>query len=106
MYASPPRIPRVDTRSFDVSIKSCDTSPVSLYVSYKSSDQNITPVKMQEYVSSVCSNLKQNWNPPKSGRNSQAIVIITIGEDGGLYEYHFAQSSKDEASSGVSSITT
>lgn len=66
-------------------------------VSYKSSGQNIAPVKMQEYVSSVCSILKQNWNPPKSGRNSQAIVIITIGEDGGLYEYHFAQSSKDEA---------
>ncbi len=52
---------------------------------------------MKEYVASVCKELDNNWTPPASGRKTQAILIVTIGSDGSLYEYHFAKSSGDEA---------
>ena len=51
----------------------------------------------KEYVASVCKELDNNWTPPASGRKTQAILIVTIGSDGSLYEYHFAKSSGDEA---------
>lgn len=55
-----------------------------------------TAQNLKEYVSQLGCELNENWNPPKSGKNSQAIIIITIGKDGGFYGYDFAKSSGDE----------
>ncbi len=59
--------------------------------------ENLSSLNMKEYVSSVCKYLDKNWNPPVSGRKTQAIVIVTVGADGALYKYNFAKSSGDEA---------
>ena len=81
-------------KSTDKKFKNSNTKQVS----YKrEAHPKMTSVNMQEYVASVCSELDKNWNPPASGRKTQAIVIITVGADGSLYEYHFAKSSGDEA---------
>lgn len=52
---------------------------------------------IDEYVSITAKQLYENWNPPKSGRNTQAIVIISINPDGSIKNYHFAKSSGDDA---------
>ena len=51
---------------------------------------------MKDFVSTVGESLNSNWQPPVSGKNTQAIVIISIGGDGSLSEYRFAKSSGDE----------
>lgn len=51
---------------------------------------------LKEYVDEICIDLNKNWNPPKSGQNSQAIIILTIGKDGSLQKYDIAKSSGDE----------
>ena len=51
---------------------------------------------MKEYVSVTGAKLASNWQPPKSGRNTQAIVILEIGADGSLQNYKFAKSSGDK----------
>ena len=67
------------------------------YVVQPSAQQREYNVKnLKEYVSQLSFELNENWNPPKSGKNSQAIIIITIGKDGGFYGYDFAKSSGDE----------
>ena len=40
--------------------------------------------------------LDSNWNPPSSGKNTQSVIIVTIGIDGSLQNYKFEQSSNDE----------
>lgn len=80
---------------------------------YTKQESNIKPVKykevrfeeqmqtnssnLKEYVSSVSELLNDNWQPPATGRKTQAVVIVTIGSDGSLYGYRFAKSSGDEA---------
>ncbi len=51
---------------------------------------------MKEYVALTGEKLANNWEPPKSGRNTQAIVILEIGADGSLQNYKFAKSSGDK----------
>ena len=51
---------------------------------------------MKEYVAFTGEKLVNNWEPPKSGRNTQAIVILEIGADGSLQNYKFAKSSGDK----------
>lgn len=76
-------------------VKTSNIKPAS-YKNLKT-EQDMQFANMQEYVASVSSILEENWNPPASGRKTQAIVIISAGKDGGLYGYHFAKSSGDEA---------
>lgn len=52
---------------------------------------------LNEYVLEISSKLEKNWQPPKSGQNTQAIVILTIGKDGSLQKYDIAKSSGDKA---------
>ena len=61
-------------------------------------DENIAEfTDLNQYVKYTASKLETNWFPPKSGQNTQAIIILTTGSDGGLYNYRFAQSSGDDA---------
>ena len=52
---------------------------------------------LEDYVSEISCLLNDNWQPPKSGQNTQTIVILTIGNDGSLQKYDIAKSSGDEA---------
>lgn len=54
------------------------------------------PQTFDEYVNYISNELYRNWNPPKSGRNTQTIVITNIGKDGALMGYDVAKSSGDE----------
>lgn len=56
--------------------------------------KNVTTVK--EFVSTSGERIKSNWCPPKSGRNTSAILIVEIGADGSLQNYRFAKSSGDK----------
>lgn len=49
------------------------------------------------YVEEISAELEGNWQPPKSGQNTQTIMILTIGKDGSLQKYDIAKSSGDEA---------
>lgn len=57
---------------------------------------NCTVSNLKEYAALVASDLEKNWQPPKSGRNSQSIIILTIGTDGSLQNYKMVQSSGDK----------
>lgn len=74
--------------------ESSNIKPAAYLKSSSISQTNVS--NMKEYVSAVGEILEQNWTPPASGRNSEAVVILTIGADGGLYDYRFAKSSGDE----------
>ncbi len=52
---------------------------------------------LKEYVAEISTRLNENWQPPKSGQNTQTIIILTIGIDGSLQKYDIAKSSGDEA---------
>ena len=52
---------------------------------------------LKKYVSETAQKIDENWFPPSSGRNKQAIIIVEIGADGGLLNYKFAKSSGDVA---------
>lgn len=66
-------------------------------------DSNIKPVScvlsdgLKDYVIQTSYALENNWNPPKSGRNTQATIVLSIGVDGSLQNYKFVKSSGDEA---------
>lgn len=49
-----------------------------------------------EYSAAFRNEVCKNWNVPFSGYNTQAVIMLTIGDDGSLQEYKFAQSSGDE----------
>ena len=68
-----------------------------LLVSYKSKNSKdvLTPAQLQEYLVKTCEILEANWTPPKSGYNTRAILILTIGADGSLLNYSFAETSGD-----------
>lgn len=56
---------------------------------YKAKNKN-------EYINNTAKELYKNWNPPKSAKNSSAIIIVKVGKDGSLQNYVFAQKSADE----------
>jgi hypothetical protein len=66
-------------------------------------DNNVKPIayklsnNLQEFTKNTSSMLLANWNPPTSGRNTQATIVLTIGVDGSLQNYKFVKSSEDEA---------
>ena len=51
---------------------------------------------LRKYAQETALTLEDNWNPPSSGRNTQAVIIVTIGVDGSLQNYKFEKSSGDE----------
>ena len=51
---------------------------------------------LRKYAQETAMTLEDNWNPPSSGRNTQAVIIVTIGVDGSLQNYKFEKSSGDE----------
>ncbi len=51
---------------------------------------------LEEYAAEVAKELKANWQPPKSGRKTQSIIILQIGEDGSLQNYKFVEQSGDK----------
>lgn len=51
---------------------------------------------LKEYVSEAAKLINANWVPPKSGKNTQAILIVQIGNDGSLQNYKFAKSTGNE----------
>lgn len=63
-------------------------------VSVEKAIKNVTSVK--EFVAISGKRIKANWCPPKSGRNTSAILIVEIGADGSLQNYRFAKSSGDK----------
>ncbi len=69
-------------------------------ISYKAKtpvlQSETVPENLKDYVEQVSAELNKNWNPPKSARNTQAIVIINMGADGSLNNYKFAKSSGDD----------
>lgn len=69
----------------------------------KKLSQNVTNEKsikninnMKEFVAVSGKRIQANWCPPKSGRNTTAILIAEIGPDGSLQNYRFAKSSGDK----------
>ncbi len=72
-------------------------------VKENSSQKNVTVEKsvknvnaMKEFVAVSGKKIQENWYPPKSGRNTNAILIVEIGPDGSLQNYRFAKSSGDK----------
>lgn len=63
-------------------------------VSVSKTSKNIS--SMKEFVAISGKKIKANWCPPKSGRNTNAILIVEIGADGSLQNYRFAKSSGDK----------
>ena len=57
-------------------------------------ETNATDLK--GYVAEAAELINANWAPPKSGRKTQAILIVQIGADGSLRNYKFAKSSGDK----------
>ena len=68
--------------------------PVAYQQSYVQED--LVCSDMKEYVATTAYFLEQNWNPPKSARNTEAIIIVTVGKDGSLLDYNFAKDSGNE----------
>lgn len=98
-----PEIRGIDNSSSDKNIESNnDTINNNKTVNVKKINPQEVQVLSQatdlkDYVSEISSKLDKNWQPPKSGQNSQAIVILTIGKDGSLQKYDIAKSSGDDA---------
>ena len=83
---------------FDKKVKTVESQDKHVQtVSYTSLQKESSAVNLKGYVEEVSAVLNANWMPPKSGRNTQAIVILTIGPDGSLQKYKMAKSSGDEA---------
>lgn len=67
--------------------------PAAYKVSPEQRDLGVTDIK--DYILALRTELDNNWDPPKSGKETKAIIIISIGEDGSLKNYKFTQSSGD-----------
>lgn len=62
----------------------------------KLAPQKVTSAtNLKEYVEETAGLINENWAPPVSGRNTQAILIVQIGTDGSLLNYKFAKPSGD-----------
>ena len=64
-------------------------------VSYISNETEQIP-HVKNYISNIAQKLEENWQPPKSGRNTKTVIMMTIGANGGLYDYQIIESSEDE----------
>ena len=64
-------------------------------VSYTSYETEQVP-HVKNYISNIAQKLEENWQPPKSGRNTKTVIMMTVGADGGLYDYQIIESSEDE----------
>lgn len=67
------------------------------YTVYTTNQKDCAVNTVEEYVTCVSQDLYKLWTPPKSGRHSQAIVIVQLASDGSLLNYKFAKKSGDEA---------
>ena len=81
---------KIDVSPIDSNIK-----PVS-YIVYSPQQKDCGAKTVEEYVSCVSQDLYKLWTPPKSGRHTQAIVIVQVAPDGSLLNYRFAKKSGDE----------
>lgn len=66
------------------------------FVYEENQQEDVDFVDLKEYSAFTSFQLAENWNPPKSGKNTQAIIIVSIGVDGSLQNYMFAQPSGDD----------
>ena len=66
-----------------------------LLVTYNGSKDLYSNPEFRDYVAKTCKILEQNWTPPESGRNTRAILLVSIGSDGSLLDYSFAETSGD-----------
>ena len=68
-----------------------------LMVAYNSANSRdfYSAAEFKDYVARTCKLLEQNWTPPATGRDTRAILIVTIGSDGSLLKYSFAEASGD-----------
>lgn len=48
------------------------------------------------YTNALRKELYKNWNAPYSAAKKQAVIIVTVADDGSLQEYKFAQKTGDE----------
>lgn len=79
---------RVELRDKDESV-----IPASYKTASEQKDLGVATIK--EYISALRTELENNWRPPKSGKETQTIIIIAVGSDGSLKNYKFAQTSGD-----------
>lgn len=69
-----------------------------VYKTVKGVNQKETKAaNLKEYIQEEASVLNSKWCPPKSGKKTQGIIIVSIGSDGSLSGYKFAKSTGDEA---------
>ena len=66
-----------------------------LMVAYNNSGDLYSNAEFRDYVTRTCKILEQNWTPPESGHNTRAILLVSIGADGSLLDYSFAETSGD-----------
>ena len=66
------------------------------FIYEENSQENIEFSDIKDYIAFTGLQLAENWDPPKSGRNTQSIIIVSIGADGSLQNYMFAQPSGDD----------
>lgn len=69
--------------------------PVS-YTVYSPQQKDCGVKTLEDYVACVSPDLYKLWTPPKSGRHTQAIIIVQVAQDGSLLNYRFAKKSGDE----------
>ena len=79
----------------NVSTIETNIKPVS-YVVYSPQQKDCGAKTVESYVSCVSEDLYKLWAAPKSGRHTQAIVIVQVAPDGSLLDYKFAKKSGDE----------
>lgn len=79
---------RIEIRDKDENIV-----PASYKAVPEQKDIGVTTIK--DYISALRTELDNNWKPPKSGKETQTVIIIAVGSDGSLRNYKFAQSSGD-----------
>ena len=73
-----------------------DNNTINVSYETKLTPQRVTnATNLKEYVEETANLINENWTPPKSGRNTQAILIVQIGTDGSLLNYKFAKPSGD-----------
>ncbi len=88
----PTNVQKTKTSEVDKS----NIKPVAYKTMTAKFQEEIAADNLQDYVKSVGIILNKNWNPPKSGRNSRAVVIVSLDSSGGIDRYYFAQKSGDD----------
>lgn len=82
--------------SFAITSSQADGNIKNVSYEIKLAPKRVTnATNLKEYVEETAGFINENWAPPKSGRNTQAILIVQIGTDGSLLNYKFAKPSGD-----------